>query len=66
MEVKRSCKDRAISRSFEPNRMEEELWALAYEQVWPVIRRVVRQRDLELPDNLQDASTDTLPVARSA
>jgi hypothetical protein len=30
---------RNLKRFYEGNRLEEEIWALAYERVWPLIRR---------------------------
>jgi hypothetical protein len=36
-----------VRRGFEGNRLEEEIWAVAYEEVWPVIRRPLRQNQCE-------------------
>jgi hypothetical protein len=33
---------RTIRRFHEPSRLEEELWSLAYEQVWPIVSRSTR------------------------
>lgn len=35
----RKTQDRPVHRGYECHRLEEQLWFLAYEQVWPVIRR---------------------------
>jgi hypothetical protein len=32
-------RERRLERCFEGSRLEEELWELAYEQIWPQIRR---------------------------
>lgn len=34
----RKTQDRFLYRCYECHRLEEQLWSLAYEQVWPVIR----------------------------
>jgi len=39
MEGKRRVRVLAVGRRYEPNRLEEEIWALAYEQVWPIHRK---------------------------
>jgi hypothetical protein len=31
-----------VQRCYERHRMEEQLWSLAYQQVWPVIRKKPR------------------------
>ena len=66
MEDKRNCKGRQISRRYEPNRVEEEVWALAYEQVWPLVRRVLSRKQLDPPDESEFPSTVSANVARSA
>lgn len=33
-----------LKRCYEGNRLEEEVWASAYEQVWPLIRRSANER----------------------
>jgi hypothetical protein len=35
----RKRRERRLERCFEGSRLEEELWELAYEQIWPQIRR---------------------------
>ena len=44
MEGKGTRKQRLVRRCFEAHRLEEELLALAYEQIWPQLRRVVPRR----------------------
>lgn len=41
MERTGKCKPRPVRGCFEPNRMEQELLAMAYEQIWPRSRRAV-------------------------
>lgn len=36
MEGKRQ---RRVTRCYQANRIEDQLWALAYEQIWPLLRR---------------------------
>ena len=43
MEDNRTAAERTLQRRFERNRLEEQLWSMAYEQVWPVIRRSLKQ-----------------------
>jgi hypothetical protein len=35
--------ERALQRGFECNRLEEQLWATAYEQIWPIIRKSLKR-----------------------
>ena len=39
MEDNRNVAERTLRRRFEAHRLEDQLWALAYEYVWPEIRR---------------------------
>ena len=36
MEGKRRARERQVTRSFECNRLQDELWNMAYEHVWPL------------------------------
>ena len=38
MEGSRSSREFHVKREFESNRLEEEVWRLAYEQLWPQVR----------------------------
>jgi len=38
MEGDRRMQVRSMQRCFESSRVEEELWELAYERLWPLIR----------------------------
>jgi hypothetical protein len=35
----RKAQDRALQRSYEGHRLEEQLWSLAYQEVWRTIRK---------------------------
>jgi hypothetical protein len=35
----RKTPDRPVQRCFEGQRLEEQLWSLAYQELWPVIRK---------------------------
>jgi hypothetical protein len=35
----RRTRDRRVQRSCECHRLEDQLWSLAYQQLWPVIRK---------------------------
>jgi hypothetical protein len=35
--------ERAVQHCFEPNRLQEQLWALAYEHIWPVLRKPLKR-----------------------
>jgi len=51
MERRRKSRGRMIVRRYEATRLEEEVWALAFEQVWPLLREVVsRSRPLSPAD----------------
>jgi hypothetical protein len=43
MEDKGTAPQRTLRRDFECNRLEEQLWTTAYEQIWPVIRKSVKR-----------------------
>jgi hypothetical protein len=43
MEDNRRTPERTVQRRFEGDRLEEQLWSTAYEQIWPVIRRSLKQ-----------------------
>lgn len=55
---------RSLRRQFECNRLEEELWAAAFEHVWPLVRRSLKQ-PVGLPPRRQRAGTANY-VARRA
>jgi hypothetical protein len=39
MEGKAESTDRRLKRCYQCNRLEDQLWATAYEHVWPLVRR---------------------------
>jgi hypothetical protein len=43
MEESRGSRQRRLRRCHECSRLEEDLWAMAYDQVWPIIRRAFAQ-----------------------
>jgi hypothetical protein len=64
MEDNRTAAERTLQRRFERNRLEEQLWSMAYEHVWPVIRRSLKQA---VEDGLRCQGSDTREnVARRA
>ncbi len=44
MEDKHKSGERKLQRCYQCNRFEEELWALAYEEVWPLIRKALTEQ----------------------
>jgi hypothetical protein len=66
MEGRKSSRGRRLSRCYQCSRLEEQLWATAYEQIWPVVRRsVIRFRGNEPPQVGQQADLHTT-IARRA
>jgi hypothetical protein len=43
MEDKRKAPERTLQRHFECSRLEDQLWAMAYEQIWPVVRKSLKR-----------------------
>jgi hypothetical protein len=41
MDGKKRLLKRRIERRFSGCRLEDQVWALAYEQIWPLLRRIV-------------------------
>jgi hypothetical protein len=66
MDEKAVAGGRGIIRKFEVNRLEEEVWALAYEEIWPVARRVLRVGEEQLPDKVRSTAIVSQDMARSA
>jgi hypothetical protein len=44
MERRRNACQRRLSREYESNRLEEQVWAMAYELLWPLLRRALSGR----------------------
>jgi hypothetical protein len=57
---------RRVVRKFEVNRLEEEAWARAYEEIWPVARRVLSVGQEQLPDEVHRTTIVSQDLARSA
>ncbi len=57
---------RRVVREFEVNRLEEEAWARAYEEIWPVARRVLSVGQEQLPDEVPRTTIVSQDLARSA
>jgi len=65
MEDNRTAPERALQRRFEANRLEDQLWALAYEHVWPQIRRSLQPTGIA--QQLQSHEDETIhPIAGRA
>jgi hypothetical protein len=65
MEDNRNVPERSLRRRFEAHRLEDQLWALAYEHVWPVIRRSLSPA--HLAQRLQGSQVETIhTIARRA
>ena len=64
MEDNRRAPERTLQRCFETNRLEEQLWTMAYDRVWPVLRRRC-QRAKELRPRRAETRT-AHPIARRA
>jgi hypothetical protein len=59
MEDKYKSGGRRLQRCYQCNRFEEELWALAYGEVWPLIRKALTAK--RSPDNDDQQRTSSLP-----
>lgn len=65
MDGKRNSRLHNVTRRYEPHRLEEQVWAMAYEQVWPVLRRCLKSpRTTE--SALEPRSLETFDTARRA
>lgn len=65
MEDNRKVSRRTLQRGFECHRLEEELWAMAYEQVCPVIRRAFK-RAAKQDQQRGERSIQNMKVSRRA
>jgi hypothetical protein len=57
---------RRIVRRYEATRLEEQVWALAFEQVWPLLRKAWSQSRPVSPAESRAPATTSAPIARSA
>lgn len=66
MDGKGNSKERTLERRYEVDRLEEQVWSLAYEQVCPVIRRALARRRSASKEVSQVAAREMAAVARRA
>lgn len=66
MEGSQCVNGRRIIRRCERHRLEEEVWALAYEQVWPLLRRALNRSETEREGTAQQAAGASTKLRRSA
>jgi hypothetical protein len=67
MDGKRGKLRRSLCRACEPNRLEEEIWAKTYEQLWPLIKKALGSSHENAVE--QDSVTsrgENRPIARRA
>lgn len=65
MERQRSERERRLVRCSEPSRQEGQVLALAYEQIWPLLRRVPQESRPEGAAQCVVAANDPVPTTRS-
>lgn len=66
MEGKRNLARRKVSRRYEASRLEDQVWALAYEQVWPWLHRIPKESGATSSQKPAVASQAAVELARSA
>jgi len=66
MEGKAKARDRRLKRCYQCNRLEDQLWAMAYEHVWPVVRRAWAQKQREQNPFGREETTSASSLARRA
>jgi hypothetical protein len=66
MERRGKSRGRRIVRRYEASRLEDQLWALAFEQVWPLHRKAVSQSRPLSPAESCALPPTSAPIARSA
>jgi hypothetical protein len=66
MEGKAGAKDRPLMRCYQCNRLEDELWAMAYEHIWPVVRRISFEVEPEQGRLDREETTSASSLARRA
>lgn len=66
MERQRNGQERPLVRCCEVNRLQSQVLALAYEQIWPLLQRVVKETRPDVSVNGSELSIAPVPVARSA
>jgi hypothetical protein len=63
MDGPRKSRRLRITRRHETNRLEDQVWALAYEQIWPVIRQALNGKRSHRETESEQAASE---AARSA
>ena len=66
MDGKRKCVRRRLRRACEPNRLEEQVWTLAYEQIWPLVRKVLRNHKPAVLNEPAQQLAESAGIARRA
>ncbi len=54
MEGRQRTGERELKHCYQCSRLEDELWAMAYEQVWPLVRRELAPGDRAKSDQLAE------------
>jgi hypothetical protein len=65
MECRGKSRERALIRRYRLSRIEDQLWVAAYEEVWPVVRRLTCRREAQPLRGGQPTVPSTI-VARRA
>lgn len=65
MEGKRYSSERRVTRCYQANRIEDELWAMAYEQIWPLLRRRLNH-DRAAPTGSEQSVRELVATVRRA
>jgi hypothetical protein len=65
MEDDGKVNQRRMMRCYECNRLEDEVWALAYEQVWPVVRKSLKDQSQRFVDGAEVSPT-RVSIAKGA
>lgn len=66
MEGDGKAKQRKLTRCYQCNRLENEILATAYEQIWPVIRRTLAQHRDDEPRGAGRQTESATILARRA
>lgn len=66
MDGKRNSRERRLTRCYQASRIEDEVWILAYEQVWPLLRTSLSGRQRSPTGVEQAVARETVAKARRA
>jgi hypothetical protein len=61
---RRKCVRRRIVRLHETSRLEDELWALVYDRIWPSVPRMGKQSRVAPPSKPGVSEPDSFPIAK--